>query len=67
MSKEEIAALKKQYDTTSKDDKFEEEMIFKGMVKEEIQDNKRRKRVQDELKKSKLDKEFMGMDLETKI
>ena len=45
LAEEEIAALKKQYDTMSKDDKFEEEMMFKGMVKEEILDNKRRKRV----------------------
>lgn len=38
-----MAAIKKRYELMEKDNKFEDEMMFKNMVKNEIQDNKKQK------------------------
>ena len=37
-----------------RENKFDEEMMFKDMVKEEIHDEKMRKRAQDDFQKNKL-------------
>ena len=42
LTQDEIAALKKQYERMERENKFDEEMMFKDLVKEEIQDNKMR-------------------------
>ena len=50
-----------------RENKFDEEMMFKDMVKEEIHDEKMRKRAQDDFQNYKLGAQYEKMDVENKI